>query len=76
MQKYYLTAYCLSQGIIEVEGYLRDSGYVTHGTYGHHKLGTDIFESYEDAREKQKERASRAIAAAQKKIKKMEKLLK
>lgn len=75
--KWYLTKYALTRGIIEiVDGKTRSAGqYLAHGKHGFDRVGVNVFASLEEAKADQRNRARKAIAAAKKKIAKLEKLL-
>ena len=76
MKTWYQTKYALTQGIIAVANIKsQENGYVEHGEYGFDKIGIDIFPTMEEAKADQQERARKAIAAAEKKIEKLKKLL-
>ena len=77
MGTWYQTRYCLTQGIKEViDGrYSAGNQYISHGGHGFDRIDVDIFATIEEAREDQKNRARKAIAAAEKKIEKLKGLL-
>ena len=76
MKTWYQTKYALTQGIVEISDIKsQEKGYVEYGEYGFDKKGIDIFPTMEEAKADQQERARKAIAAAEKKIEKLKKLL-
>ena len=79
MQTWYQTRYCLTQGIKEIHDwtYSKSSFRIRHGLLGcnYDLVGVDIFATIEEAREDQKNRARKAIAAAEKRIEKLKELL-
>ena len=76
MKTWYQTIYALTKGIIDI-GNIKSQGkgYIEHGKYGFDQIGIDIFPTMEEAKTDQQERARKAIAAAEKKIEKLKKLL-
>lgn len=74
---WYSTRYALTLGIKRVEDGKVIDGFVCHGKHGHayDKIGIDIFETEEEAKANAVLRAQKAIAAAKRKIAKLEKLI-
>ena len=80
METWYQTRGCLIHGIKEVakwKYYNEDKLRICHGFLGsgYDLIGVDIFATIEEAREDQKNRARKAIAAAEKRIEKLKELL-
>lgn len=77
MGTWYQTRYCLTQGIKEIHNgkYSESKQYICHGGHGFDRIDVDVFATFEEAREDQKNRARKAIAAAEKRIEKLKELL-
>ena len=73
---WYQTRYALTKGIVEVSNweYTNEGRYIRHP--GHlDRVNYDIFDNLQSAKDDQGYRARKAIAAAKKKIAKLEKLI-
>ena len=77
METWYQTKHCLTSGIKEIHDgkYCARNRYIVHGGDGFDLIDKNIFATIEEAHEDQRGRAQRAIAAAEKKIKKLKELL-